>query len=419
MTISVSPLQNLGIAMDAVWAHRFRSLLTILGIVIGITTVVTVSSLLTGLREGIVIFFQEMGPDNIFIYKFSGDPSSSRGPMKEMKRRPIKPEYAEQLKRFAGSIEDTCLTLYIPSMVNGQPVVAKVPGFETESINMVGETPNSIDMTPRDFRFGRYFTPEENDRVAHVAVLGNNISDALFPDGRPLGRTFMSDGAEYTVIGILAKAKGGFFGENGMDNLMIMPYRTAVARYPQLDRFMVTAKAKRGRRKEALDEVEAIMRRIRHVPRNAPNDFSLQTPDQIIQQFDQITGLIVMVSIAISALGLVVGGIGVMNIMLVSVTERTREIGVRKAIGATKKNILLQFTLEAVTLCMVGGLLGIFAGALFTLILHFAVSFLHAALSFTWVVIAFLVACVIGLVFGIYPAWKAASMDPIEALRYE
>src|ERR1017187_9938609 len=188
MTISISPLQNLKVAVDAVWAHRFRSLLTVLGIVIGITTVVTVSSLLTGLREGIVIFFQEMGPDNIFIYKFSGDPSSSRGPMKEMKRRPIKPEYAEQLKRFAGSIEDTCLTLYIPSMVNGQPVVAKVPGFETESINMVGETPNSIDMTPRDFRFGRYFTPEENDRVAHVAVLGNNISDALRSEERRVGK---------------------------------------------------------------------------------------------------------------------------------------------------------------------------------------------------------------------------------------
>ena len=419
MTISVSPLQNLGIAMDAVWAHRFRSLLTILGIVIGITTVVTVSSLLTGLREGIVIFFQEMGPDNIFIYKFSGDPSSSRGPMKEMKRRPIKPEYAEQLKRFAGSIEDTCLTLYIPSMVNGQPVVAKVPGFETESINMVGETPNSIDMTPRDFRFGRYFTPEENDRVAHVAVLGNNISDALFPDGRPLGRTFMSDGAEYTVIGVLAKAKGGFFGENGMDNLMIMPYRTAVARYPQLDRFMVTAKAKRGRRKEALDEVEAIMRRIRHVPRNAPNDFSLQTPDQIIQQFDQITGLIVMVSIAISALGLVVGGIGVMNIMLVSVTERTREIGVRKALGARRRDIVGQFLAEAAALTGVGGVLGIVIAIGATFLIGYLVPSLPSAVPLWAVLTGFGVSVAVGVFFGVWPAVKAARLDPVEALRYE
>ncbi len=343
MTISVSPLQNLRIAMDAVWAHRFRSLLTILGIVIGITTVVTVSSLLTGLRDGIVTFFQELGPDNVFVYKFSGDPGSTRGPQREQKRRSLKPEYADQIKRFAGSVEDVSLSLFIPSMVNNQPIIAKVPGFETENLNMVGEQPNAIDITPRDFRFGRFFTPEENDRVAHVAVIGSNLSDALFPDERPLGRTFIADGAEYTVIGVTAKAKGGFFGENGLDTQMVIPFRTAVARYPQLDRFHFTAKAKKGRRKEAFDEVEAIMRRIRHLKRDEPDDFAITTPDQIIQQFDQITGLIVMVSIAISALGLLVGGIGVMNIMLVSVTERTREIGVRKALGARRRDIVGQF----------------------------------------------------------------------------
>lgn len=157
--------------MDAVWAHRFRSLLTIIGIVIGITTVVTVSSLLTGLRDGIVTFFQELGPDNIFIYKYDGDPNSPRGPQKQMKRRAIKPEYAEEIKRFAGSVEDTALALFIPAIVNNQPIVAKVPGFETENINMVGEAPNFIDILPRDFRAGRYFTPEENDRLAHVAIL--------------------------------------------------------------------------------------------------------------------------------------------------------------------------------------------------------------------------------------------------------
>src|SRR5580704_9151035 len=242
MNISVS--HNMRMDVDAVWVHRFRSLLTILGIVIGITTVVTVSSLLTGLRDGIVTFFQELGPDNIFVYKFSGDPNSSRGPQKEMKRRALKPEFSEQIKRFAGSVEDTSLTLFIPPVVNGLQVVAKVPGFETENINIVGQQPNAIDLTPRDFRFGRYFTTEENDRGAHVAVIGSNLSDALFPDERPLGRAFMADGAEYTVVGVMEKAKGGFFGENSMDTQMIIPYRTAVTRYPQLDRFHITAKAK-------------------------------------------------------------------------------------------------------------------------------------------------------------------------------
>jgi len=419
MAISISPVQNLGIAMDAVWAHRFRSLLTILGIVIGITTVVTVSSLLTGLRQGIVTFFQELGPDNIFVYKFSGDPSSGRGPMKEMKRRPIKPEYAAQIKRFAGSVEDTTLSLFIPSIVNGQPIVAKVPGFETENINMVGAEPNSVEVTPRDFRFGRFFTPEENDRLAHVAVIGSNLSDALFPDERPLGRTFIVDGAEYTVIGVMAKAKGGFFGENSMDTQMIMPYKTAVARYPQLDRFHITAKAKKGRRKEAFDEVEAILRRIRHVKRNDPDDFSITTPDQIIQQFDNITGLIVMLSIAISALGLLVGGIGVMNIMLVSVTERTREIGVRKALGARRRDIVGQFLAEAAALTGTGGVLGIVIAIAATFVIGALVPSLPSAVPLWAVAAGFSVSVAVGVFFGVWPAVKAARLDPVEALRYE
>ena len=405
--------------MDAVWAHRFRSLLTILGIVIGITTVVTVASLLTGLRQGIVTFFQELGPDNVFVYRFSGDPNATRGPMKEMKRRPIKIEYAAAIKRLAGSVQDTSLSLYIPPVVDGNPVVVKVPGFETESANMIGETPNSNEMTPRDFREGRFFTPEENDRVAHVVVLGSNLADALFPSGHALGRTLMADGAEYTVIGVLEKAKGGFFGENSMDNVMIMPFKTAVSRYPQLDRFMVTAKAKPGRRKEVYAEVEAILRRLRHVPRNAPDDFSLSSPDQIIQQFDQITGLIVMVSIAISALGLVVGGIGVMNIMLVSVTERTREIGVRKALGARRIDIIGQFLAEAAALTGAGGVLGILIAIAATFLIGYLVPSLPSVVPMWAVATGFTVSVAVGVFFGVWPAVKASRLDPVEALRYE
>ncbi len=416
--MTISPFQNIGMALTAVWTHRFRSLLTILGIVIGITTVVTVASLLTGLRKGMVTFFDELGPDNVFIFKTSGDPNRN-GPEKERKRRAIRPEYAEALRRSASSVEDIGLSLFIPGVVNGHPLTARVPGFESESISVVGNSPNMSALSPRDYRLGRYFTPDEDARGAHVAVIGNDLADALFPDGHALGKPFTVDGAEYTVIGVFAKAKGGFFGENSQDTQIVLPLRTAESHYPQVDRFMIVSKAKPGMRKEAYSEVEAIMRRVRRTPRDQPNDFSISTPDQIIQQFDRITGLIGLVAIAISGLGLLVGGIGVMNIMLVSVTERTREIGVRKAVGARRRDIVGQFLTEAMALTGVGGILGIVIAILATMLVSVLVPSLPSEVP-SWAVIAgFSVSVAVGLFFGTWPAVKASRLDPVEALRYE
>ena len=419
--MNISPKQNVQMAMGAVWTHRFRSLLTILGIVIGITTVVTVASLLTGLRQGVVDFFQELGPDNIFMYRTSGDPGApdAQIPIKERKRHAMQPQYAEILKRWCNSVEDTGITLYIPSVVDGNTITARVPGYESDSINVAGVSANMDDLSPRDFDDGRFFSPEENQRGAHVAVIGNSVATALYPEGHAVGRTFMMDGAEYRVIGVYAKAKGGFFGENGQDSQVVIPLRTAELRYPQVDKFMIVAKAKPGRRQDAFEEVDGAMRRLRHLATGVPDDFAISTPDQIIQQFDQITSLIGLVAIAISALGLLVGGIGVMNIMLVSVTERTREIGVRKALGARRRDIVGQFLVEAMTLTGAGGMLGIVIAVLITMAVGALVPSLPSKVP-SWALIAgFTVSVAIGVFFGVWPAMKAAQLDPVEALRYE
>jgi len=417
--MQLSAREGISMALSAVWTNRFRSMLTILGIVIGITTVVTVASLLTGLRAGVVTFFDELGPDNVFVFKTSGDPNANFAPPKERKRRAIREEYADIIRRYATNVQQVSLALFIPPAVNGQEITAKVPGFETDSLSILGVSTNSIETSPRDFDQGRFFSEEENDRIAHVAVLGFDLAGALYPDGNAVDRSFMLDGAEFTVIGVFAKAKGGFFGQNNADTQIDIPLKTAESRYPQVDRFMITAKAKPGFRKDAFDEVEGIMRRIRHLKTDDPDDFSISTPDQIIQQFDKITGLIGLIAIAISALGLLVGGIGVMNIMLVSVTERTREIGIRKAIGARRFDIVGQFLMEAMTLTGVGGILGIVIAILITMLVGALVPALPSIVP-TWALVtAFTVSVAVGLFFGVWPAVKASRLDPVEALRYE
>jgi putative ABC transport system permease protein len=417
--VNITPAENISMAMSAVWTHRFRSVLTILGIVIGITTVVTVASLLTGLRAGVVSFFDELGPDNIFVFKTSGNPQQPFEPIKERKRRAIKPEYADVIRRFSSTVMDVGVALYVPPAPSGTIITAKVPGFETDSLNILGLSPNSIGLTPRSFDQGRFFTDEENQRSAHVAVLGFNIAQALFPDGDAVGRTFMLDGAELRVIGVYEKAKGGFFGENQEDSEIDLPLATAELRYPQVDRFMITARAKPGMRKDAYEDVQAIMRRTRKLATGVDNDFSISTPDQIIEQFDKITGLVGLVAIAISGLGLLVGGIGVMNIMLVSVTERTREIGVRKALGARQFDIIGQFLAEAMALTGLGGMIGIVLAILFSLLLGVLVPSLPSRIPGWAVITGFSVSVAVGLFFGTWPAVKAARLDPVEALRYE
>ncbi len=411
--------ESLGMALGAVWTHRLRSGLTVLGIVIGITTIVTVASLLAGVREGIVTLFQELGPDNIFLFKTSGDPNNAFPPPKERRRKPILPEYAELFRRLCPSVEDASVTLYVPPVVRNRPLIARVRGYESDRFFLEGVTANHFAISPRELAAGRLFTAEDDRRAARVALLGAEIAATLFPDGRAVGRTVLVDGAEYTVLGQFAKAKGGFLGENRLDRTITIPLQTARLRYPQLDQFLITSKARRGMRQAAFEEIEGLLRKIRRTPPGEENDFSLSTPDQIVRQLDSMTRVVVLASIAISAVGLLVAGIGVMNIMLVSVTERTREIGVRKAIGARQQDIVAQFLLEAVALTGSGGVAGLGVAVLVTLLIGFLLPSLPSQVPLWAMAAGFAVSVFVGLFFGVWPAFKAARLDPVEALRYE
>jgi putative ABC transport system permease protein len=227
------------------------------------------------------------------------------------------------------------------------------------------------------------------------------------------------DGADYTIIGVFAPAKGGFFGENGQDRQVVIPLQTARIRYPQSENFFLTVNARPGMRDEAIEEVRGALRRIRRTPPGEDDDFAISTADQIIQQLDRITGMIILVSIAISGLGLLVGGIGVMNIMLVSVTERTREIGVRKAVGARRSDIVLQFLAEAVALTGAGGVIGVLVSMLVALVAGLLLPALRGGVPMWAVISGFSVSVAVGVFFGVWPAVKASRLDPVEALRYE
>jgi len=268
---------------------------------------------------------------------------------------------------------------------------------------------------------GRLWTDEEDKRAEHVVVLGHDTWEELFGDQNAIGKEVAVESGLYTVIGVLDKQKQPFGGgKNPQDNMAYFPLGTFHNLHPEDKDMWVSVKYDDPKNKALVEEeIRELLRIHRKVKVDQPDNFEIFGPDSLSKLWNQLTGGLVLFMIAVSSVGLMVGGVGVMNIMLVSVTERTREIGVRKAIGATKRTLLVQFTTEAVTLCAVGGVIGILVGAVLTWIIYFLPIGLPATMSTMWVLTGFTVSCGIGLVFGIYPAWKAANLDPIEALRYE
>jgi putative ABC transport system permease protein len=412
--------EALDTSLTNILAHKFRSLLTILGIIIGIVTVVLVASVLVGVRRNIVLLFQGLGTDNIFAYHLNRDPGNTRLQPEEMTRKPLQPEFAPALLSACPSLKDTAVQLYIPSISAGRAQTARYRNVENENIQAEGATWNYPQVSGAEMRSGRPFSLEEENRRAKVCLLGSNIADSLFPSMDPIGKQVEMGGAVYTVLGVFEKHEGGgFTGENRRNNVFVIPLKIARLRYSDADTVILYCQAKPGMRDIALEEVESELRRLRGLKSGDESDFFLNTSDSIIKQIDRITALFRIGTFVISGLGLLVGGVGVMNIMLMSVTQRTREIGIRKAVGARKRDIVSQFLFEAAVLTTIGGICGVSIAGLLGLILAYFIQGLPAVPP-AWAVLSGLgVSTIVGLLFGIWPAFKAARLDPIESLRYE
>jgi putative ABC transport system permease protein len=415
------PKETLLMAFDSVRAHKFRSFLTVLGIVIGVMTAIVIASILTGLRHSIVAIIEEYGTNNIYAFHLSTGPRVSED-RSERSRKPLTVADAEAIRAQAPAVEDVAHVA--PNVgYSGGPFDDNVTyqGHNYRWGNTQGVSPNYADITNIVIREGRFITEADDQQRRNVMVIGINAADALFPQQQNniVGTEVKMGGHTFEIVGVLEKRKAGFFGENEEDNAVFIPYRTAAKIAPAKGYLLLVIRARPGLIREALDQSEEVLRRRRGVKFNEKSNFDIKTADKFIEQFDSITAMVGLIAIAISSLGLLVGGIGVMNIMLVSVTERTQEIGIRKAIGARRRDIVNQFLFEAMTLTFLGGVLGVALSVGISQLIILLVPSLPASIPLWAVVTGLLVSVGVGLVFGVWPARKASRLDPIECLRYE
>ena len=410
--------ENLLLALDTLRTHKFRSFLTVLGVVIGTTTVIAVTSLVAGLDHQLVDVAEQFGTRTLWIYKLQmGAPHAMT--REERLRKPLSYEDAMAIKEQVPSATTVSVELFREMGDMGvPPVTARYKGQDMVDALFVGATAEHLRLINATIDQGRFYTDMEDLHRRDIVVIGNGVRERFFPHADPIGKNLLVDGRTLEVVGTLTKFKS-FLGDDSNDKAILAPYNTFKKIYPEAKDNFICVLAEPGKMDQARDEVTELLRRRRHVKAADPDNFGVSTAESIIGQFREVIASVGLVMVVISSIGLLVGGIGVMNIMLVSVTERTREIGVRKAVGARRSDITWQFLLEAMTVTAIGGLIGIAAGWLLSLAIRTFVPSLPSTVPLWSVVAGFTVATSVGLFFGLWPALKASRLDPIAALRYE
>lgn len=401
--------------MVTLWSHKFRSFLTVLGVVIGTATVIGVASLASGLESGFKEQIEQFGTNVAFVSRWGGGPRHTDLTDEERQRKPITLEDAVALSQLPSAAAASPIL-----RPTGMPPVVKFRNNEVRTPQVRGVWASYANTREVTISHGRFFNEAEDEHSSEVCIIGYDIADKLLSGYEPLDKEILIGNKVFKVIGVLEKSKSPFGGGGPpVDSLIFIPYSVMHAMYPMQTDHWVAIGASQGQLDKLIDEARQLMRRRRQVPYDKPDSFVINTPSGIIESFNKILLMVSLIVIPIVGVALLVGGIGVMNIMLVSVTERTKEIGVRRAIGARRADIIWQFLLEASTLTGLGGIVGIGLGFLTSFLLNLLMPSLPSRVPMIWVLVGFSVSVAIGLIAGIYPAFKASRLDPIEALRYE